>query len=60
MLSNVPFIMKLSSGYIYIYLCMITSRKFQIKINEVTDKGNSRNEIEHLNDEIGVAVQSWL
>ena len=39
---------------------MITSRKFQIKINEVTDKGNSQNEIEHLNDEIGVAVQSWL
>ena len=35
--------------------------KTSIKINMVTDEGNSRNEIEHwTNDEIGVAVQSWL
>ena len=36
-------------------------KKTSIKINVATDKGNSRNEIEHwTNDEIGVAVQSWL
>ena len=55
----------------YIYIYMITSRKYMItydylkktsiKINVATDEGNSRNEIEHwTNDEIGVAVQSWL
>ena len=36
-------------------------KKTSIKINVATDEGNSRNEIEHwTNDEIGVAVQSWL
>ena len=36
-------------------------KKTSIKINVVTDEGNSRNEIEHwTNDEIGVAVQSSL
>ena len=36
-------------------------KKTSIKINMATDEGNSRNEIEHwTNNEIGVAVQSWL
>ena len=36
-------------------------KKTSVKINVVIDKGNSRNEIGHwTNDEIGVAVQSWL
>ena len=36
-------------------------KKISIKINVATDEGNSRNEIGHLaNDEIGVAVESWL
>ena len=36
-------------------------KKTSIKINVATDESNSRNEIEHwANDEIGVAVQSWL
>ena len=36
-------------------------KKTSIKINVATDKGNSRNDIEHwTNDEIGAAVQSWL
>ena len=35
--------------------------KILIKTNVVTDEGNSRNEMWHwTNDEIGVAVQSWL
>ena len=36
-------------------------QKISIKINVATDKGNSQNEMSHwTNDEIGVAVQSWL
>ena len=36
-------------------------QKISIKINVVRDEGNSRNETWHrANDEIGVAVQSWL
>ena len=36
-------------------------KKTPIQINVATDEGNSRNEIRHwANDEIGVAVQSWL
>ena len=36
-------------------------KKISVKINVATHEGNSRNEIEHwANDEIGVAVQSWL
>ena len=36
-------------------------KKTSIKINMVTDEGNSRNEIGNwANDEIGVAVQSSL
>ena len=32
-----------------------------MKTNVATDEGNSQNEIWHwTNDEIGVAVQSWL
>ena len=35
--------------------------KISIKTNVATDEGNSRNEMWHwTNDEIGVAVQSWL
>ena len=35
--------------------------KNSMKTNVVTDEGNSRNEMWHwTNDEIGVAVQSWL
>ena len=35
--------------------------KISIKTNVATDEGNSRNEMWHwINDEIGVAVQSWL
>ena len=35
--------------------------KISIKANLATDEGNSRNEMWHwINDEIGVAVQSWL
>ena len=35
--------------------------RFLIKTNVATDEGNSRNEMEQgTNDEIGVAVQSWL
>ena len=35
-------------------------KKTLIKINVVTDEGNSGNEIGHwANNEIGVAVQSW-
>ena len=44
---------------------MITScdylNKTSIKTNVATDEGNSQNEMWHwTNDEIGVAVQSWL
>ena len=40
---------------------VITSRKFQFKINVVTDKGSSQNEIRHrTNDQTEVALQSWL
>ena len=36
-------------------------KKNLIKINLATDEGISRNEIWHwINDEIGVAAQSWL
>ena len=36
-------------------------KKTSVKINVATDEGNSRNEIGHwANDQIGVAVQSWL
>ena len=36
-------------------------KKKSVKIKVATDEGNSRNEIGHCtNDEIGVAVQSWL
>ena len=36
-------------------------KKFSIKINVATDEGNRRNKIGHwTNDEIGVAVQSWI
>ena len=36
-------------------------KKILVEANVATDEGNSRNEIEHwANDEIGVAVQSWL
>ena len=36
-------------------------KKTSIKINVATDEGNSGNGIGHwANDEIGVAVQSWL
>ena len=36
-------------------------KKISVKINVVTNEGNSRNEIGHrTNDEIGVSVQSWL
>ena len=35
-------------------------KKISIKMNVVTDEGNSQNEIWHwTNDEIGVALQSW-
>ena len=35
--------------------------KISIKTNVATDEGNSRNEMWHwTNNEIGVAVQSWL
>ena len=51
--------------YIYIYIHIYYScdylKTISIKINVVTDENNSQNEIEHrTNDEIGVAVQSWL
>ena len=36
-------------------------KKILIKINMVIDQGNSQNEMWHwTNNEIGVAVQSWL
>ena len=36
-------------------------KKTSININVATDESNNRNEIGHWsNDEIGVAVQSWL
>ena len=36
-------------------------KKISVKINVATHEGNSRNEIGHwADDEIGVAVQSWL
>ena len=36
-------------------------KKISVKTKVTTDEGNSRNEIEHrTNDEIGVAVKSWL
>ena len=36
-------------------------QKISIKINVATQKRNSQNEMSHwTNDEIGVAVQSWL
>ena len=36
-------------------------KKISIQINVATDEGNGRNEIGHCaNDEIGVAIQSWL
>ena len=36
-------------------------QKISIKINVATHKRNSQNEMSHwTNDEIGVAVQSWL
>ena len=36
-------------------------KKISIKINVATDEGNSPNEIGHsTNNELGVAVQSWL
>ena len=51
--------------YIYIYIIPLHScdylNKISIKTNVATDEGNSRNEMWHwTNDEIGVAVQSWL
>ena len=55
--------------YIYIYMCIYIIplhscdylKKNSIEINVTTDESNSRHEIEHrTNDEIGVAVQSWL
>ena len=30
---------------VYVCVCIITSKKSQIRINEGTDKGNSRNEM---------------
>ena len=36
-------------------------QKISVKLNMATDKDNSQNEMWHrANDEIGVAVQSWL
>ena len=36
-------------------------KKISVKTNMATDEGNSQNEIGHwANNEIGVAVQSWL
>ena len=47
--------------YIISSASVTTSRKTSIKINLATDEGSSRNETRHgTNDEIGVAVQSWL
>ena len=56
--------------YIYIYILLyiyiyIYSRdylkKVSIKINVATGESNNRNEIGHrANNEIGVAIQSWL
>ena len=46
--------------YIHIYSCDYLNKN-SMKINLATDEGNSRNEMSHwTNDEIGVAVQSWL
>ena len=45
---------------LYIHSCDYL-KKTSIKINVVTDKGNTQNEIWHwINNEIGVAVQNWL
>ena len=48
--------------YIYIYIYSRDYlKKVSIKINVATGESNSRNEIGHrANNEIGVAIQSWL
>ena len=48
--------------FIYIYINFLDYlKKISIQINVATDEGNSRNEIgQRANDEIRVAVQSWL
>ena len=54
----------LSQSIIYSYILLQSCdylKKISIKLNVATDEGNSRNETWHwTNDEIGLAVQSWL
>ena len=59
--SNNPSVVNFICIRSFRYTHVITSRKFQIKTNVVTDEGNSQNEIRNwTNDEIGVAAQSWF
>ena len=60
-IQNCKLLRGLNLLYNIIFQNLFFKKKHSIKRNVATDKGNSRNETWHwTNDEIRVAVQSWL